>query len=707
MPPKEKLASKDVAALERWIRDGAAWPEIRTRPVAATPVAGEQIGDAWTDPRNPIVKIFGGERLDLWSLKPVKRPELPSVKGAGWVKHDLDRFVLARLEKDGISPPLAVENRSLARRLHFDLTGLPPTPEQVDAFEVAVRERGPDAALAERVDQLLASPRFGEHWASLWLDVVRYSDSNGFDWDEFRPQAWQFRDYVIRSLNADKPYDRFLREQLAGDELLEGPPKTAAEQDMLIATGYLRLGPHDNAAGLFDEKDRSRAELMADLTETTAGGFLGLTMNCCRCHDHKYDPLSQADHYRLRAFFAAVKFADSLPINLADEQQAIRAHNDGVEARLKPLRKSRDALPEKDEGRKNLDKAIRELELERRSFQHALVATDAEKAEETLILFQGNHKQPREAVLPGILSALDPQPAKIVASLNPKTTGRRATLANWITLPANPLTARVFVNRVWLSLQGRPLVGTPNDFGLAGSRPEDAALLDYLADEFVRQKWSVKQLVRMIVSSAAYRQMPTFQTETKNSEHFALRSPRRLRAEQLRDALLSVSGLLTSKTEGPPIWPTLPKEVLESNPAFLDDNAEKTKGWYPSPANEQYARSIFLVKKRNTRVPLLEIFDQPENSVSCARRGVSTVAPQALTLLHSPLAVEAAQALAQRVIREAGTEPARQIERAFLLTLERRPTVAEAASCQRLLAGRSLQELCRALLNLNEFAYVD
>jgi hypothetical protein len=251
-------------------------------------------------------------------------------------------------------------------------------------------------------------------------------------------------------------------------------------------------------------------------------------------------------------------------------------------------------------------------------------------------------------------------------------------------------------------LMGRPLVATPNDFGLAGARPEDAELLDWLASEFVRREWSVKQLVRLIAASAAFRQAPSF-----TGDHFALRQPERLSAEQLRDSMLLVSGLLTAKADGPPIWPELPPEVLDSNPAFLDDNPEKTKGWYTSPADQQPCRSLFLVQKRNTRVPMLESFDLPDNSTSCACRQVSTVAPQALTLLNSAVASQAARSFAQRVKREAGEEAARQVERAFELALQRPPDEAEAEACRRLMAERNLTELCRALLNLNEFVYVD
>ena len=703
MPPKDKLAAGDVAALERWIRDGAPWPAVKDQ--ATTRVeAGEKIGDAWTDPRNPIHKLFGGKRLELWSLKPVVRPQVPVVQRADWARIDLDRFVLARLESDGVAIPSAADARTLARRLYFDLTGLPPTPTQMAAFLQAAKGLGVNRAADALLDELLESPRFGEHFARMWLDVVRYSDSNGFDWDEFRPQAWRFRDYVVRSFNADKPFDQFIREQLAGDELLEGPPRTPAERDALIATGYLRLGPHDNAAPLFDEQDRSRAELLADVTETTGSALMGMTLSCCRCHDHKYDPLSHADHFRFRAFFAAVKFADDVPLNLAEEQATIGKHNEQLEVQTKPLRDQLAKLPKEDKaGREKLEQEIKAIEKQRRGYTHGLLATDnAEKVAATRILFQGDHKSPRDEVQPGFFSVIDPRSATIGKAANPRTTGRRLALANWIASRDNPLTARVFVNRLWHQLMGRPLVATPNDFGLAGSRPEDAALLDWLADEFVRQGWSVKKLVRMMASSTAYRQSPAYA-----ADHFALRQPRRLSAEQLRDAVLHVSGLLTAKSEGPPIWPDVPREVLDANPAIQDDNAEKTKGWYPSPKAEQYCRALFLVQKRNTRVPLLEMFDLPDNSTPCAKREVSTVAPQALMLLNSDLTAEASRAFADRVRRDAGDDPASQVRLAFGLALLRAPDEAEAAACRKLLTQRSLVELCRGLLNLNEFAYVD
>jgi hypothetical protein len=793
MPPKEKLTTNDIAVLARWIRDGAPWPRSDA-VLAATPqlAPGERLGDAWHDARNPIVRIFGGQRLDLWSLQPIKRFEPPAVRNKRWPRTPIDNFILARLESAHVQPSPEAEPRVLARRLYFDLTGLPPTPEEMDRF-LADRRPG---AYERLVDRLLDSPRYGEHWARAWLDVVRYSDSNGFDWDEFRPKAWRFRDYVIRSFNADKPFDQFIREQLAGDELFQPTAKTVAEQDALIATGYLRLGPQDNSAGAFNEQDRARAEWMADLTETTGAAFLGLTMACCRCHDHKYDPLSQADHYRLRAFFEPIRYADDTPLDLAPEQDAIRKHNQGIDEQLKPLTQKRDQIlanlkkrlreeqfaklpladqallelpkeqrtneiklqieaiekkiepTEKDvksalndqpkERHSQLEKEIAALKKQKREFTFGLLAADnPDKTGLTKILFQGDYRAPRDPVAPGFISALDPNPATIGRAPNPKSTGRRLALANWIASPQNPLTARVLVNRVWQGYFGRGLVATPNDFGLAGARPANPELLDWLASEFMREGWSLKKLHRLIVTGAAYRQSsipkissPPGFTHSRAHDLFAMSlkptrvappeavhadpiteysrpTLRRLSAEQLRDALLAVSGVLVNRTGGPPAWPSLPPEVLQANPAFLDDNEMKTKGWYASPGAEQNVRSIYLVQKRTVRVPFLETFDLPENSVSCPRRNMSIVAPQALSLLNSSLAVEAARAFAERVEREAGSSIETQVRRAYALAFQRQPTRAELAACLRFRTQRSLAELCRALLNLNEFAFLD
>ncbi len=767
--------SRLVISLRRIQPIFAIWGCLVSLAAWADAAPTGSLGNAWEDPRNPVVRIFGGQRLDLWSLRPVTLQGVPSVDSLT-AEPTTRRSPLDAWLQSGLSRPSELrvpeaDSRTLIRRLSLDLTGLPPSVEDVESFErecvQELRSAGGSASQAyERlVDRLLASPRYGEHQARQWLDVIRYSDSNGFDWDEFRPRAWRFRDYVIRAFNADKPFDRFILEQLAGDELLEGPPRDVSEQDALIATGYLRLGPHDNAAGLFNEQDRSRAELMADLTETTSSAFLGLTMSCCRCHDHKFDPLLQADHFRLRAFFEGVKFADDLPLDLVADQAVIREHNAGIDrqrdevevrrqtllaphrerlraerlARLtdderqwlkapddrhpeerrprvatlrkqvEPMESELKAALEGDAKTRHavLEKQITQINSARREFTTGLLMTDQEtRPAETRILVLGDHKRLGQPVVPGFLSILDPNPALISKPANPKTLGRRLALARWIASPENPLTARVFVNRLWQQHFGQGLVDTPNDFGLAGSRPSHPELLDWLAAEFVRGGWSVKHLHRTVLLSAAYRQAVVDPGSLSESLGFR-RSPRRLSAEQLRDALLATSGSLQLVSGGSPVWPDLPAEILQANPAFLDDNATRTKGWYPSPGERQSVRSVFLVQKRTVRVPFMETFDLPENSTSCARRTGSTVAPQALSLLHSPLAVEASQELAKRVRQEVGNEPEAQVRQVFRITLQRAPKPEERDACLRLLRRRSLPELCRALINLNEFAYVD
>ncbi len=824
--------------LVQWLNVPGTWLGLA---LATTLAAGAEtrIGDAWSDPANPVAKRFAGQRLDLWSLK----VPVPVAVPAGRAVHPIDRFVEARLAERGMEAAPEADRRTLIRRVTYGLTGLPPTFDEVRAFESDSR---PDA-YERLVDRLLGSARYGEHQARWWLDVVRYSDSNGFDWDEFRPRAWRFRDYVVRSFNRDKGYARFVQEQLAGDELVPGAPQDALEQDALVATGFLRLGPHDNAAKLFNEQDRSRAELMADLVETTGSAFLGLTLSCCRCHDHKFDPLLQVDHYRMRAFFEGVKFADDLPLDLAPEQVAIRSHNAGLDARIGGLEKERDAildavrarirgereakltaderallakkessLTDDEKGRFEgvkkkvvpsdkevkaalrdgdkdrqgaLEKEIAGLQRQRREFTLGLLMTDAEgKPPVTQVLFQGNHKAPREEVVPGFLSALDPGEAAIRRGRNGGTTGRRLTLAEWITSTSNPFTWRVVVNRVWQQHFGRGLVATGNDFGLSGLPPSHPELMDWLALEFVRSGGSFKALHRLIVTSEAYKRGDGAATssspldgksqkamrtsplrrdgaatspspldgksqkamrtsplrrggaatspspldgksqkamrtsplrrdgaapspspradEPEDSENvwLARQVPRRLSAEQLRDSLLAVSGTLRESAGGPPVWPDLPPEILQANPAFLDDNETRTKGWYPSPAEQQSVRSLHLVQKRTVRVPFLETFDMPENSVSCARRVESTVAPQALSLLNSPMALGVARSLAARLEREAGVRP---VERAFELVLQRPPTEVERRVAERLLADRGLVALCRAMINLNEFVYVD
>ncbi len=731
MPPKQKLSDREITILTEWVNSGAAWSDAATGHDHRVD-DGSPIDDAFSDERNPVRRVFGSERLDLWSLqKPVAVP-LPKEFAN---LHPIDSFVLERLQHAGLEFSTEADRRTLIRRLTLDLTGLPPTSDEVAAF---LEDASPDAYEA-LVDRLLSSPHYGERQARLWLDVVRYADTNGYERDEFRPLAWQYRDYVIRAFNQDKPFDQFIREQLAGDELVEGTPETTAEADMLIATGFLRLGQWDSTASIFQEEDRLRAEMMSDLTNTTASAFLGMTMSCCQCHDHKYDPLLQADHYRLRAFFAGVTPRDDLAISLANEQAEIDRHNAGVDQQITSVKSELESLDsnqsESTQRIEELTTRVAELEATKLAPGMAMAATDSGPTAPAIhVLYQGDFSSPREEVSPGFVSLFTPGPADIDPPRD-NTTGRRLALANWIASADNPWTARVIVNRIWQQHFGIGLVATPNDFGYSGERPTHPELLDWLAVEFIERGWSIKELHRLIVTSATYRQSSF---EDSSGTDLSARRPlygmqnvRRLDAETLRDSLLAVSGLLQPHDAGKPVWPPMEDELLQAQPAVLEaiegKDGGRMQGWYPDSIEATDVRSVFLVRKRCLPIPFLQAFDLPETTVSCARRDTTVVAPQALMLLNSPDSVRYAQALADRVQGEQTIDlddavgSGRLVETLFDTALNRSPTGDELQLSIEFLqrhrvqhqdagaeAGRlALVDLCRAMLNLNEFAYID
>jgi mono/diheme cytochrome c family protein len=662
MPPEDPLSAAELETLVPWLLAGAPWPN--DGPDGDGP-DGNSIGgappeaarehfryhDVWQRADHPLRKVFADDRWEHWAWRPRQAAEPPAVEQSGWVFNQIDQFLMAGWEAAGVLPAADIDRRQWLRRLSFDLTGLPPTPQEMEEF---LSEDDP-AAYQRQIDRLLAHPGYGPHVARMWLDTVRYSDSNGFDWDEFRPQAWRYRDYVIAAFQRDKPYDRFVMEQLSGDESVSGPPRDDAERQALIATGFLRMGPHDNAASLFDEQDRSRDELLTDLVETTGSAFLALTLSCCRCHDHKTDALLQADHFRLRAFFAGVTFADDWPIDSADS--------------------------------------------------YALLMRDLSDVPPTYLLAQGDYRRPTLAVEPGFPALWNPYDATIEPVAAEMSSGRRSALAGWLVHRDNPLTARVIVNRLWQGCFGEGLVATPNDFGITGAPPSDLALLDWLAEELIRSGWSLKHIQRLIVSSHAYRQRAVPAGPDGQPLGSRRHQLKRLTAEQLRDAVLAVSGQLLPHLGGPPVWPQLPPEILQANPAFLDDNETRTKGWYPSPPEQQAVRTIFLVQKRTVTIPLLETFDLPDNSVSCGSRQQSLVAPQALTLLNGDLMETAAKALAGRV--EQAKAGADKIVALYRLTLQREPSELEWQACQLYLAEYDLPQLARVLMNLNEFVFLD
>jgi hypothetical protein len=691
-----------------------------------------------------------------WAFRTPSRPAVPAVNEPGHDRNPIDAFLLARLRAEGRSFAPEADRRTLVRRLTFDLTGLPPTPEEIDAF---VSDSRP-GAYERLVERLLASPRHGERWATFWLDLARFAETDGFKSDDLRPAAWRYRDYVVRAFNADTPYDRFLREQIAGDELYPG------DAEALIATGFNRHFPDEyNAVNL----EQRRQEILNDVTDTTTQVVLGLTVGCARCHDHKFDPITQEDYYRVQAFFAAYQPAE-LPLAAPDEVerrwQQLRAweertaelrrrmdelegpHRETMAARKKsrfpkeyqdfyelpaekrtPLQQQIAALvakqvqvtgeeaskgmkPEVRQEWEGLSKQMAELRRARPPEPPAAMAlTDiGPEAPPTHLLKRGDWRKPGPVVAPGFLSAIDDRAADVpTPAPGARTTGRRAELARWLTRPENPLTARVMVNRLWQHHFGRGLVATPSDFGAQGEPPTHPELLDWLAVEFVERGWSLKEMHRLMVTSAAYRQASVTLSPGGRGQGEGVRpdpdnrllgraSRRRLEGEALRDAMLAAAGLLSEKAGGPGVYPELPEEL----------GVPKAKWPVSTSAAERNRRSVYVFAKRNLRYPLFDAFDAPDANETCARRFTTTTAPQALMLFNGKLVLDIARAFAARVTADVGTDPDRVIDRAYRLALGRAPDDDERRTMRDFLArGGSAADLCHAVLNLNEFLYVD
>ncbi len=706
-----------------------------------------------------------------WAFKPVAKPRAA-------FGNSVDAFLLAKLGAKKLSYAPEADRRMLIRRVYFDLIGLPPTPEQVEAF---VADKSKDA-YEKVVEKLLASPQYGERQALFWLDLVRFAETDGFNADGARPHAWRYRDYVIKSFNADKPFDRFVKEQLAGDELFPG------DTDALIATGYLRHYPDEyNAVNV----EQRRYEIITDITDTTTAAFLGLTGGCARCHDHKYDPVSQEDYFRLQAFFAGYWPTDAPllpPKELAEHAKKLAAYSaktadlraaiekieephhakvrakersrfpeeyskllDVPFAKRSPLEKQIAALVEKQVYGKSADvaKALKGAEKEQYDALKAKLAAlakekpadpprahvmaDLPEPPATKLFKRGDWRKPGDDLAPGFIASITPKDpdAKLA---------RRTALANWIASKDNPLTARVIANRLWQQHFGYGLVRTSSDFGVAGDRPTHPELLDWLASELVQphppapspvrgggagcsppprtgagagggdsapSPWSLKHIHRLIVTSAAYRQ------GAKGDDAGAKADPdnkllwqyprRRLDGEAMRDAMLAVSGQLNLKAGGPSVFPELPEELQKRAPS-----------WKPSAdAGERNRRSVYVYVKRNLRYPLFALFDAPDRNETCSRRFATTTAPQALTLLNDSVVVGIAKAFAVRVTKEAGTDRAKVIDRAFALACGRPPTSEERTAMVGFLKrhtgtdAEAVVDLCHALLNLNEFLYVD
>jgi hypothetical protein len=626
----------------------------------------------------------------FWSFRPPRRPPLPAPKDGTWPRNPIDLFVLAGLEAAGLEPAPEASRAELIRRLSFDLTGLPPSSEAIEAF---VRDDSP-GAYERLVDRLLESPYYGERWGQHWLDVVRYAETEGFEYDRDLPGAWRFRDYVIRALNDDKPYDRFVTEQLAGDEIGPGVP------ELEIAAGFHRLGPVRRNAGN-QEVAGSRNEVLTERTDIIGSAFLGLTVGCARCHDHKFDPILQKDYYRLQAFLAATEEHD-IPLASPQEIESWKKRTAEATAAIEKIKKAIEKAGSQEV--KRLQEDLREALGQLPQPLPAICGIrDGDEVTPIHVLERGNWDKKGEAVGMRPLGVLVPES---MPELLPATPHRRTLLARWLTDPEHPLTARVMVNRLWQHHFGLGIVKTANDFGANGDQPSHPELLDYLARELIDGGWRLKRIHRLILLSSAYRQSTSspaaaraaaLDPEDRLLWHFRRR---RLEAEEIRDAMLAVSGELSLEAGGRSVIVPVERELVD----LLYDPSQWT---VTRDRGEHRRRSIYLLAKRNLKLPFMEAFDQPTLQSSSPRRESTTHAPQALELLNGGTANELAAAFAARLVREAGANRALLVERAFLLAAGRPPTKREMELARRFLDEQPLREFALAVFNLNAFLYVN
>ncbi len=634
---------------------------------------------------------------NYWAFQPRAAVIAPATDSS-WGSLPVDAFVLEQLLKKDLRPSEAADCSTLVRRIFLDVTGLPPSTEELTAFLVDTS----DSAWERLVDRLLASPRYGEQGAQHWLDMVRFAETEGFEYDRYLPGLWRYRDYVINSLNADKPYDQFIREQLAGDEMIAGGPQLESNRELLIAAGLNRLAPVRRNAGN-QEVASSRNEVLTERTDIVGTALLGLTVGCARCHDHMYDPIRQVDYYRLQAYFGAsrevnIVFAGGMSIEEWQKQTKETA------AKMKSLR-SKIKLAE-GEDHKKLQTEHDELEAQLPPPPPTLATIQNDTAEPTTIhvLNRGDFTKKGQAVNPRPLGVLleDDVPTQPEDVAKP-----RSHLADWITKPDHPLTARVMVNRIWQVYFGQGIVKTANDFGFMGGRPSHPELLDYLANELVSGGWRLKRIHRMILTSSTYRQASKniqgqSAAEEKDPDNKLLwRGPsRRMSAEEIRDSMLAASGNLNLGYGGKSI-------MLSVDNSLIDLMYDPTQ-WLVDPDPAQHnRRSIYLIAKRNLRLPFMEAFDQPAMLTSCARRETSTHAPQSLELLNGRIANNIATLFASRLDREAGDDPGKLVDRAYLLTTGRLPGSHEKELALTFLEHNPLHEFALAMFNLNSFLYVN
>ncbi|MEX2173394.1 MAG: PSD1 and planctomycete cytochrome C domain-containing protein [Pirellulaceae bacterium] len=720
MPPSDAkearpLTDGQIATLRAWIAAGAPWPDDRELGIH------EQSVDL-------------AQARTFWSFQPVHRPAIPDLRTPrSEFRTPIDAFIQQKLAAAGLSLSPPATRSQLLRRLSLDLRGLPPTLDEQAAFE---NDAAPDA-YERLVDRLLADPAYGERWTRHWLDLVRYADSNGYERDQPKPSVWRYRDYVIAALNGDKPYDRFVVEQIAGDELPN------ASHETLIATGFHALGAWQDEVDPL-EAPQYRADELDDMVRTTSQTFLGLTLGCARCHNHKFDPLTMVDYYSFVAILAPLKRPNKgrtdrdIPLGTPEQIAAIDARN---EALAKLDSQIQEITEQKPAGAEQQMAAIRAQQHQLRAETPDLPGAyrcyeENSESPPTFLLLSGRASNPGPRMQPRVPAVLTHRQPDFFEprvpnpdSRSPSSSRRRLNFARWLASRDNPLTARVIVNRVWQHHFGTGIVATSSDFGQMGARPTHPKLLDWLAHWFMHDaEWSVKDLHRLMVTSGTYRQSSLvpgskFQVQssttgnlkpgTLNSEiadpenHLLWHFPyRRLDVEAIRDSALAVAGNLNRTMYGPAVFLPIPAAAIEAH-------TDKQAAWSPSAEPDIDRRTVYAFIKRTLLVPMLETLDFCDTTNSTPRRSITSVAPQALTLYNGQFMNRQAEQFAQRLVRESGDDRRRQIELAYRLALARLPTADESAAIETFLdqetaatdAPRALVQLCRVILNLNEFVY--